>query len=263
MYRIVIADDEWVIREGLKTAIPWETFDCEIVGEAEDGMGAWQQIECSAPDILLTDIRMPGLDGLELATQVSLHYPQVKIIFLTGFEEFSYALQAVKLGASDYLLKPTNPEELIKTVSRLISEISEERRKTEYMERLEAQIARLTLSEEQDVPAAVKEKYDFSGVLQYLRDHYHEDVSLNELAAMVYLSEGHFCREFKKQTGWSFVEYVTLLRVEQAKRLLGDFSMRIYEVSEKVGYRDSRYFSQVFRKTTGMTPTEFRKHLKS
>ncbi|CAH0117885.1 MULTISPECIES: response regulator [unclassified Paenibacillus] len=262
MYRIVIADDEWVIREGLRRTIPWESFDCEIVGEAEDGIGAWEQIECSAPDILLTDIRMPGCDGLDLATQVSRHYPQVKIVFLTGFGEFAYAQKAIKVGAADYILKPTDPDELMKIIRRITGEIAEERRKVDHMKRLEWQIAMLNGTEEQEPPALqLKEKYDFSAIDDYLERHYDEDISLQEVASIVHMSEGHFCRQFKKQTGLNFVEYLTKIRVEKAKPLLADLSLKIYEVSERVGYQDSRYFSQIFRKVTGETPTEFRKQL--
>lgn len=262
MYRIVIADDEWVIREGLRYTIPWDALECEIVGEAVDGADAWEQIERNAPDILLTDIQMPGCDGLELALQVSQHYPLVKIVFLTGFGEFSYAQKAIKVGASDYILKPTNPEELIKVICRITHEIGEERRKLEYMKWLEAQIELLGDTEQQDELALpYKEKYDFNTAYAYVDKHYNEDISLHDLASLVYMSEGHFCRQFKKQTGTNFLEYLTNIRVERAKPMLADLSMKIYEVSQQVGYQDSRYFSQIFRKVTGDTPTEYRKKI--
>jgi len=260
MYRIVIADDEWVIREGLKHTIPWEDLGCQIVGEAVDGISAWQQIECNAPDILLTDIRMPGIDGLELAMQVSQNYPMVKIIFLTGFDEFAYAQQAVKVGASDYILKPTNTDELIKVIRRITCDIADERRKSDHMKWLEARVADLGEQEQQDdLLTFYKDKYDFRAVYSYLDQHYHEDIALQDIASLVHMSEGHFCRQFKKQTGHNFLEFLTNLRMEKAKPLLVDLSLKIYEVSIKVGYQDSRYFSQIFRKVTGDTPTEFRK----
>lgn len=262
MYRIVIADDEWIIREGLKTTLPWKELECEVVGEASDGIGAWEQIESTAPDIVLTDIRMPGLDGLELASQVARHYPQVKIIFLTGFNDFQYAQQAVKLGASDYVLKPTNPEELVKTLERVKVGINEERNLMNHLRELENQVLQLTQeAEEQDAVPINKDKYDFYKIDRYLENNYDKDISLHEVASLVHMSEGHFCRSFKKQTGKNFLEHLTQVRIDKAKPLLADMRLKMYEVSEKVGYRDSRYFSQIFRKITGETPSEYRKKL--
>lgn len=262
MYRIVIADDEWMIREGVKTTLPWDEMNCEIVGEAADGLSAWEQIESTAPDIVLTDIRMPGLNGLDLASQVAKHYPQVRVIFLTGFNDFEYARQAVKLGAFDYVLKPTNPEELVKTLESVKLEIDKERSLMNHLRELEQQVLQLTQeAEDQDPVPVVKDKYDLYKVDEFLEEHYAEEISLHEVASLLHMSEGHFCRLFKKQTGRNFLEHLTQFRIEKAKPLLRDLRLKMYEVAEKVGYKDSRYFSQIYRKVTGETPSDYRKKL--
>ncbi|WP_010270568.1 response regulator transcription factor [Paenibacillus senegalensis] len=268
MYRIIIADDEYMIREGIKTTLPWDELGCEVVGEAADGLSAWELIESAAPDIVLTDIRMPGMNGLDLASQVAKHYPQVRIIFLTGFNEFEYARQAVKLGAFDYVLKPTNPEELVRTLESAKLEMDKERSLMNHLRELEQQVLQLTQEAEDQDPdldsdrvTVVKDKYDFYKIDDFLEEHYAEEISLQEVASLLHMSEGHFCRLFKKQTGRNFLEHLTQFRIDKAKPLLADLRLKMYEVAEKVGYRDSRYFSQIFRKVTGETPTDYRKKM--
>ncbi|MBP1995561.1 response regulator [Paenibacillus eucommiae] len=128
MYKIMIVEDEWLVLQGLKMTIPWSEMRCSIIAEAGDGVTALERIQVEQPDILLTDIRMPAMDGIQLAEKVSQQWPQVKIVFLTGFDDFAYAQKAVKLGAVDFVLKPTNPEELIGVIGRITAKLDEERK---------------------------------------------------------------------------------------------------------------------------------------
>ncbi|AJY73434.1 response regulator transcription factor [Paenibacillus beijingensis] len=137
MYKVFLAEDEWMVREGIKQTIPWEELGCRVIGEASDGLSALEGVMTEEPDILLTDIRMPALDGIQLAERVSAEKPGIRFLFLTGFDDFSYAQKAVRLGASDFLLKPVDPDELIRVIRTVTRALDEERRHTEAVERLE------------------------------------------------------------------------------------------------------------------------------
>ncbi|AHV97002.1 two component transcriptional regulator, arac family protein [Paenibacillus sabinae T27] len=127
MYKVLITDDEWLIREGLKQTIDWQALDCEIVAEALNGEQSLQAVKEHKPDILLTDIRMPSMDGMQLAEEAQRIHPSIRIIFLTGFDDFTYAQQAVKLKAADYVLKPTNPDELVEVFEKVCGDIKASR----------------------------------------------------------------------------------------------------------------------------------------
>ncbi|SFL25329.1 two-component system, response regulator YesN [Paenibacillus sp. 1_12] len=521
MYKVVIVEDEWLVLQGLKLTIPWEEMGCSIIGEASDGVTGLEVLQQDTPDILLTDIRMPAMDGIQLAEKAALLWPNMKIIFLTGFDDFSYAQKAVKLGAADFVLKPTNVDELIRVIGRITSKLDEEKKLQSLQERMEQRyswehplilekmlydllldyagtmekewlleysdssvmefppfrvlllqldgllvsgtdrelltqrvkeqtamlstlplvrihenryalvanriIARASLTEmlepltillphiaenhvlgislpcngidllptayqqamsslyqtvffgqermiwfedmdrQQDLiransarleelidlvkwgsPLSIKEtteawynqllclhtdglearrrffeytvtlyslllrdvelrgivldssfmlasaeqveeslelslnrlnaslldwnrkytehsdphkKSGFEEIEAFIQAHYGEDITLQSIAERHHMSESYFSRLFKKQVGTSFLEYVTHIRIRHAKELLTNPRLKIYEVSVQVGYQDSRYFSQIFRKYTGDTPTEFRKRL--
>ncbi|WP_248926818.1 helix-turn-helix domain-containing protein [Paenibacillus hamazuiensis] len=247
MYKIMIVEDEWLVREGLKMTIPWEQMGFELAGEASDGLAALDLLGELSPDVVLTDIRMPALDGIGLAEKVAERLPFTKIVFLTGFDDFAYAQKAVKLGAADFVLKPTNPDELQHVFGRVRAKLDRERPYRAQAER--------------DLREQGRESGGFHSIEAYIREHYGEEITLQEMADRHYMSESHFSRLFKQQVGTSFLEYLTTVRVEKAKELLMNPKLKIYEVSVRVGYQDSRYFSQIYRKYTGETPTEFRKRL--
>ncbi|MCR8632967.1 response regulator transcription factor [Paenibacillus radicis (ex Xue et al. 2023)] len=250
MFNLFIVEDEWLVREGLKQTIPWDEVNCQIIGEASDGLHALELLQSHAPDILLTDIRMPAMNGIELAEQAVKLYPHLKIVFLTGFDDFSYAQKAVKLGAADFVLKPTNPEELVQVFTRITNQLVGERK------------VLAEAGEWNRIHKSVLESRENSGfkeIEQFIKEKYGEDITLQSMADRYNMSESYFSRLFKKQIGVSFMDYLTDLRVNHAKELLLNPRLKIYQIAIQVGYQDSRYFSQVFRKYTGETPTEFRK----
>ncbi|WP_409341814.1 response regulator [Paenibacillus sp. MBLB4367] len=261
MYKIIIVEDEWLVREGLKQTIPWSNLGCEVAGEAEDGEEALELIERVLPDIMLSDIRMPTMNGIELAGRLTESHPHISIVFLTGFDDFAYAQQALRLGAVDYVLKPTNPDELEKVIRRITAKLDQERGRQQLAEQQDRRWA-----DGRPVVAGLdkresRESREFQQIMDYLLVHFHEDLPLQSMADRMNVSESYFSRLFKKHVGVSFLEYITNLRVQAAKELLADPRFKMYEIAERVGYQDARYFSQIFRKSTGETPSEYRKRL--
>jgi len=243
MYGLVIADDELIIRQGLMT-IPWNEYDIEVVGIASNGSEALDMVRTKCPDILLTDIRMPGLDGLSLIEAAKKYNPEIQAILLTGYEDFEYARGAIRLGAIGYILKPSEPEEIIESIERA-------------KKKLEAIHGRNNIGANN---SKVKNKI-ICKLIEYIEEHYKEDITLQTAAEHVHMNHIYLSRLFKKETGETFLDYLTKFRLKKASVLLMKNEYKIYEIALEVGITDSGYFSQVFRKYYGMTPSEYRNRL--
>jgi two-component system response regulator YesN len=137
LWKLMIAEDETTIRKGLRFAANWEDYSITIVGEAEDGEIALEMAMERQPDILFVDINMPFLNGLELMKALREHLPEAIFIVISGYDEFSYAQQALKMDAFDYLLKPVNKEELIKTVKKAVKILEKNNRRRQLDLQLE------------------------------------------------------------------------------------------------------------------------------
>jgi len=151
MFKVIIIDDEPIIRKGLKNIINWKQFDCTVCAEASDGEEGKRLIEIHRPDILITDIRMPEMDGLNMIRDVKSHIPNCKIIILTGYRDFDYVQEAIKLGAFDFVLKPSKIEELASVIRRATGELKNQRSRAEEMDKLRRLF-------EQNIPV-LKEKF--------------------------------------------------------------------------------------------------------
>lgn len=248
MTKVLIVDDEKYVRMGIKSDTDWALIGCEVVGEASNGLEALEVAENTRPDLVVSDIRMPKMDGIELAEKLIEKYPNVKVIFLTAYNEFEYARQAVRIGVSDYLLKPFSDGELEGSIQRLLH--------------LHPNApASSTELEEQLIPLKKKEevgKRYVAAAIEYIEDHYPDsDFSLGALAESMSVSEGHISRLFKSETDISINNYLTKYRIKMAMDYLKDVQVKVYEVAEKVGYQDIAYFSNTFKKLVGKTPSDY------
>ena len=248
MTKVLIVDDEKYVRMGIKSDTDWALIGCEVVGEASNGLEALEVAENTRPDLVVSDIRMPKMDGIELAEKLIEKYPNVKVIFLTAYNEFEYARQAVRIGVSDYLLKPFSDGELEGSIQRLLH--------------LHPNApASSTELEEQLIPLKKKEEVGnryVSAAIEYIEDHYPDsDFSLGALAESMSVSEGHISRLFKAETDISINNYLTKYRIKMAMDYLKDVQVKVYEVAEKVGYQDIAYFSNTFKKLVGKTPSDY------
>ncbi|WP_455383633.1 response regulator transcription factor [Salinispira pacifica] len=244
-YRAVIAEDEPLIRENLVKKIRRQLPDIEIVGEAEDGSSALEMLDRFHPDLLLTDIRMPVMDGLDLIRETYFNYPDVIIVVISGYDEFAYAKAALQYGVRDYLLKPISVSELRRALTRVTMQIAKDRSEFELE------------SGNRSARAAQEELVD--AVREFLRSHFAEPVSISDIARRFHVSAAYLARTFKSIGGVAPVRHLRDLRIAHARVLLVQRpELEVKEVAPLCGYSDQAYFCRVFKTATGVTPSEFR-----
>ena len=244
MIRLLIADDERLEREALAEMVTRRFVEHEIVlEEAENGRKAADTAILWGADLILMDIEMPGMNGLDAARAVLAQRPGCRVIFVTAYSLFQYAHEAVHLGACDYLLKPVDPDEL------------------------EA-LAPIQQEQEPEAPAAPQEEGGdessqnalvMAHVRRYLEDNYMFDISLDSVGEILHISPAYLSAQFKKYQKMNFLDCLTELRINAAKELLNDPFRSSAEVASMVGYEDASYFARAFKKRTGVTPTQYRR----
>ncbi len=248
MIKVMIVDDEKYVRMGIKNETDWALIGCEVVAEASNGEEALAAAEEVRPDLVISDIRMPKMDGLKLAGELMDRYPGIKIIFLTAYDEFEYARQAVRLGVSDYILKPFGDGELEASVQRLLHLHPNTPASAKELEETLVPLIEKNTVENRYVKLA----------LEYLEDHYNDtDFSIARLAEQISMSEGYISRLFKSETDTGINNYLIRYRIRKAMDFLKDPQVKVYEVAEKVGYQDIAYFSNTFKKLVGKSPSEY------
>jgi YesN/AraC family two-component response regulator len=268
MIKVMIIDDEEIIREGLKKTVNWQEMDCVIAGEAEDGESGCKAALSVKPDLIFTDIRMPGLDGLQMIARLREMKLPCKVIILTGFRDFEYAQEAIRQGAFRFLLKPVRTEDLILAITEAVKEIKSARSKDEIFNNLEKRVKEY-YGIEQSEPEAASEreksgegsgnpKYLVGKALAYIKANYAGDLNLRTVADEIYVSTWYLSKLLKKETGDNFINILNQIRVENAKKLLLDPKYKIYEIANAVGFTDVPYFTKTFKKVTGQTPMEYK-----
>lgn len=239
MYRTFIVDDEMWIIISLKKLIEKSELPFRVIGEANNGVAALEEIENKKPDVLFTDIRMPGYNGLELMQKLNEKGFDTKVIFISGYAEFEYAQSALRMGAFDYLLKPIDQDKLQEVLERIISEI--EKPMEGFKEEINLSVIHQIINE--------------------IKTNYTENISLTGLSEKYGISISHLSTMVKDQLHLSFSDYIASKRIQKAKELLADQSLSIDIIAERVGYSDYFYFTKVFKKNTGISPSKYRKNL--
>ncbi|HIT89181.1 MAG TPA: response regulator [Candidatus Merdenecus merdavium] len=257
---LLIADDERVIRQGL-LSMDWSNIGIKTVLAAKNGVEAKEYLNQYEVDIMISDIKMPGFTGLELSEYVRKSSANTAIILLSGFNDFSYAQKAIRSDVFDYLLKPIKPEELLKVVLAAKYKIEEQKYKLQVVEEYEENVGNfktkdLILHSFRYVDQQTLE------ILKFMAEHYQEDLSLNTLAEQYHFTTVYLSRFIKKETGYSFVDILTCIRLLNVLDLLKENKYKIQIICEKVGFKDQRYFSQVFKKVFGCKPGEYNKRSK-
>ena len=253
MIRVLIADDETLAN------IVARRFEHEVTIEtAENGRKAADTAVLWGADLILMDIEMPGMNGLDAARAVLEQRPECKVIFVTAYSLFQYAHEAMHLGACDYLLKPVNPDEVEASIRKAIRQIEAGRRL--------AELAPVEPEPEADPESDAAEAGEndrnalvMAHVRKYMEDNYMFDLSLDSVSEILHISPAYLSAQFKKYQKMNFLDCLTELRINAAKELLTDPFRSAAEVASMVGYEDSSYFARTFKKRTGMTPTQYRR----
>ena len=262
MIRLLIADDEKLEREALAELVQ-RRFEREVVLEvAENGRKAADTAVLWGADLILMDIEMPGMSGLDAARAVLAQRPSCRVIFVTAYSLFQYAHEAVHLGACDYLLKPVDPDELEASVRRAMRQIETERKLKELAAAQPQPEQTETEEEAEDAPEEGENSQTalvMAHVRRYLEDNYMFDLSLDSVGEILHISPAYLSAQFKKYQKMNFLDCLTELRINAAKELLSDPFRSSAEVASMVGYEDASYFARAFKKRTGMIPTQYRR----
>jgi len=243
MYKAILVDDDEFVLKGFQQKISWESLDVKLMATAKNGSDALTLVTELKPDILITDIRMPIMDGMALLEALRENGSKVKVIIISGYGEFELAQKALRLNAAEYLLKPTSKEDVEAALKKIVSDI-----KLEDQERSEKSINEIG-SSDSGVVSLVKD---------YVQSNYHQSIYLKDISKLIFLSENYLSTLFKKGTGVTFKEYLISVRMKKAKAFLAKPGLKIYEVAGLVGYESNEYFSNIFKETFGLTPKEYR-----
>ena len=243
MYKVILIDDEPIIVEGLTRVIKWEDYNCMIVASANDGNEGRRAILEHRPDIIISDISMPGLDGLSMIAGLKSEFPDMEICILTGYREFEYAQKAITLGVSRFLLKPSNMSQIEEAVDVMTKNLKKKD---------------IIPVEEEDENSDHASSFIVKNALEYIEANYVKKITLIEVAEKTYVSQWHLSKLLNKFTGKSFSDLLNQARIKRAKELLKDPALRIGDVAEQVGFFDMAHFSRVFKKQTGISANEYR-----
>ncbi|MEG0961590.1 MAG: response regulator [Lachnospiraceae bacterium] len=243
-YSYVVVEDEGLIRRNLIKKITSLNLPLILSGEASNGMEAIILVEKNCPDLVITDIRMPQCDGLELSRYLHKNHPTVKIVILSGYNDFSYAQSAISYAVKDYLLKPIDINTLSLSLQKLLITME-----TETTQRNTYHTNNTNLDQ--------KSIYEL--MEKYLKKNYQSDISFQELSEKFGFTPEYLGKIFKKHAGETPLKYLTKIRMNEAKRLLlSSPDMEIQKIGELVGYQDRFYFSRLFKSYVGIQPSEFR-----
>jgi two-component system response regulator YesN len=254
MLKILIAEDEDIIRKGLVFTIDWLSMDCVVVAEAVDGEDGLEKIIEYKPDVVITDIKMPKLDGIEMV-RLGLEHVKFKCIILTSYTEFDYAKKAIELKAYDYLVKPIDENKMIEVIQGLHDQLDKNREAEFVLENLKNPSAKKDLNYYMELDHS-ENGYVAKSIVK-IKEKYMEKIGVESISEELGVSASYLSRKFKEVTDHSFLDLLNAYRVQQAIKLLNAGQYRVYEISDLTGFTDYKHFCTVFKRYTTMSPTGF------
>jgi two-component system response regulator YesN len=262
MYKVYIIDDAILVRKELVLTVPWESLNCNVVGQSGNPQVALQEIIDLEPHIVITDIKMSHMSGLDLIQALKEKGCEAEFIVISAFSEFEYALSAIKLDVQDYLLKPISDAELLNALKKTMQRIEDKKESSIIKQRIQdtyqLKKAKINLLED-----SVNSKLNIylRKAIEYILLHFNEELTVRDIANQFLISESYLTKLFKQELNITFIEYLTQVRVRKSIEFMKDPGLPIYRITEMVGYKDYRYFSAVFKKQIGVSPSEYQKKI--
>ncbi|MBW7473950.1 response regulator [Paenibacillus oenotherae] len=246
MWKVLLVEDETFVRESVKEIIQWEDMGFTLTGEASNGEEALEMIRKQQPDLVLCDIVMPKMDGLELLKETRRAGIASKFVMLTCMGDFESMRKAMEFGASNYILKLSmSVKDLRETLAKISAELSSSTSKPAAMSAAEETAERITHPE-------VKK------IILYIDEHYDEEITLASLSRHVMMGENYVSALFKKKTGETLIHYLHRIRIEKAIELLLTSDLPVNQIGQNVGFMNDNYFIKIFKRITGTTPSQYR-----
>ena len=256
LYNVLLVDDDQAFRYIVKR-FNWKAQGFSVAAEASDGREALEKMAAQPIDLAIVDIRMPGMDGMEFLQELQRRQSKVCVILLSTYREFEYAQRGIRYGVLDYMMKPVRPKELEAALARAFAYLQQPAENSGA--------AALSLRAQVSLPEYFAGNARPSRLVQAICEfglsHVESGTTLDDVAAALNLSRDYAGRAFRKKTGLAFVEYVTRVKMERAKKLLASGQYKNYEVSDRLGYKTPDYFTSLFKKYVGVTPMEYRSSL--
>ncbi|MDR2505267.1 MAG: response regulator [Oscillospiraceae bacterium] len=244
MLKVLIADDEASVCKLLQSLVCWPDFGMEICGEARDGAAALEMIRKLNPELVLVDVRMPGVDGFQMIERAKKLGSGADFIMISGHRDFEYAQRALRYHVLDYLLKPIDKREL-----------------TVLLQRIRAKYANTEAQAETAAkpPHSESEAHVVRVAKKYIEEHFAQPVTLKTVADLVGFNSTYFSTRFRAECGQTFLEYLTDVRITKAKELLRTTNGSVASICQAVGYNDINHFNALFKKNTDLRPSVYRK----
>ncbi len=247
-YTAIVAEDEELLLHGLVKKIEGLNVNFKVIGEAQTGLQAYALVKELSPDLVITDIRMPEMDGISLLKKIREKYPSMDFIITSGYSDFEYAKSAIHLQVSEYLLKPIDPDELRDALLKL---------KTKY------ELAQSSFNDIFNSSTAYGTPGQIASLLKdYLIQNYNQEVNFNLIANNMNYSPGYLTKIFYSYYNCSPSKYLISLRIQRAQYLLSHHpDLTVRQIGESIGYNDQGYFSRIFKKQTGLSPLEYKERV--
>lgn len=243
MWKVMAADDEAYMREALEKLISWNGMGCELKSVSSNGKELVERMEMEHPDIVITDVKMPLMDGLEVCKYVYETCPETQIIILSAYSEFEYARTAIHYSICEYVLKISVLEELPRAVEKAIRNLEKYRK----------------VFLQSDGGTAEKDTEDlYNQMVQFIKENYRSKITLDDMAEKLHANRSYLSRLYKSRSGVNLFDDILKMKIEKAKEYMENTNWKIYEISEAVGFDDTGYFSRVFKKYSGVSPREYK-----
>ena len=241
MWKVMIADDENYMLEAMENLIDWKKMECQLVYKARNGQDLLEQVKKNPPDIIITDIKMPLVSGIEVARYVYENMLPIKVIILSAYADFQYAQEAIKYDVCGYIIKTSVIEMLPGMIQKAVGKLSAPSTESDSEEHYSDDI--------------------FGRLQKYIADHYMDKLNLTQISQEIHANGSYLSRLYKTKTGQNLFDVINKMKLEKAKEYMSQ-GKRIYEIAQMVGFDDVSYFSRVFRKHEGCSPREYENRLK-